>query len=520
MDLFQQVFHHVPENKMMICWQACHIGVVPDRVETHLASFHKNIHAAQRKAIVNVVWGLPDLAWRPSEVILPNPNTEPIEDLDVYHDGLVCTFERHEGGQCLQILRERSGLQKHSRNLHNWLNPHNRGGDVRNRSQDAYNGLYRSGRSCQRLFRTGGWPQYVAVRAEPSTSTPDASSNREEQADAILTQCKESIVEARSSRAVEDDSNRLIPNAWLAFTGWAGHLSKFKDKEQIRAYIQPAGDGDDCVEEDIGLEDACRGTRRLIRAAFQVCKADIVGKAALESANRRETGAVSNEKPFYAGHQKKTIRKYSDVFVSKLRYLWKTAQQETKPKYFMTKRQLECLEKLRDVAAPEKFGKDFEGIRNGSIAARKESRRQTIEDASMVFWIAMFDHELKDSEFKSSIISGLAVFGIDTQNGSWKTALNYTPILSAIVTVMRALVVYRAWQMRQQSIQNGIAAGLTQEEAENKARSVVEGVDKLVERFMTLRKFGGRISPMDRILHMRTNEHEGPDDDQGRWAIS
>ncbi len=32
----------------------------------------------------------------------------------------------------------------------------------------------------------------------------------------------------------------------------------------------------------------------------------------------------------------------------------------------------------------------------------------------------------------------------------------------------------------------------------------MEGVDKLVERFMTLRKFGGRISPMDRILHMRT----------------
>ncbi len=60
----------------------------------------------------------------------------------------------------------------------------------------------------------------------------------------------------------------------------------------------------------------------------------------------------------------------------------------------------------------------------------------------------MFDHELKDSEFKSGIISRLAVLGIDIQTGSWKTALNYTPILSAIVTVMRALVVYRSWQMR------------------------------------------------------------------------
>ena len=130
-----------------------------------------------------------------------------------------------------------------------------------------------------------------------------------------MTQYKEGIDEARQRRPVERDSNRLVPNAWLAFTGWAGHLSKFKDKHQIKAYIQRAGDGDECAEGHIGLEDACRGTRRLIRVAFQTYKADIVGKAALESVNRREIGAESKEKPFYAGHQKKTIRKYSDIFV-------------------------------------------------------------------------------------------------------------------------------------------------------------------------------------------------------------
>ena len=159
----------------------------------------------------------------------------------------------------------------------------------------------------------------------------------------------------------------------VEITGWASHLSKFEDKEQIKAYIQRAGDGNECAEGDIGLEDACRGTRRLIRAAFRVCKAGIVGKAALESANRRETGAESNEKPFYVGHQKKTIRKYSDILVCIKRYIWRTGQQETKPKYFMTKRQSERLERLRDVTAPEKVRHDIEGSSNRSIVARKKA---------------------------------------------------------------------------------------------------------------------------------------------------
>lgn len=122
----------------------------------------------------------------------------------------------------------------------------------------------------------------------------------------------------------------------------------------------------------------------------------------------------------------------------------------------------------------------------------------------MSLWINIIDHELHNDEFESGIISGLAVLGIDTQSGSWRTALNYTPILSAIVSLMRALVVHRAWRMRQDSIAVGMADGMLAQEAKQQARSAVEGVDALVQRSMTLREFGGRISPMDRILRTRT----------------
>lgn len=78
-------------------------------------------------------------------------------------------------------------------------------------------------------------------------------------------------------------------------------MSKFKNKKQIKLYIQNANNKkSESIEADIGLENICRSIRRLIRAAFKVCKSSIVGKAALELANRRKIEAKLNKRPFYA----------------------------------------------------------------------------------------------------------------------------------------------------------------------------------------------------------------------------
>lgn len=58
--------------------------------------------------------------------------------------------------------------------------------------------------------------------------------------------------------------------------------------------------------------------------------------------------------------------------------------------------------------------------------------------------------------------------------------------------------------MRQDSIAVGVASVLSEQDARDQARSTVDGVDALVQRFMTLRESGGRISPMDRISRTRT----------------
>jgi hypothetical protein len=97
----------------------------------------------------------------------------------------------------------------------------------------------------------------------------------------------------------------------------------------------------------------------------------------------------------------------------------------------------------------DRIGEDDEGeVRAGSrraartAVAAKKAAAAAAEEASLAFWIAMFDHELKDREFESSIISTAAILGLEVEKGGWRSALSYTPMLSAIITTLQALVVY------------------------------------------------------------------------------
>jgi hypothetical protein len=42
---------------------------------------------------------------------------------------------------------------------------------------------------------------------------------------------------------------------------------------------------------------------------------------------------------------------------------------------------------------------------------------------------------------------------------------------------------------------------LTEVEARRRAPAIVDGVDAIVKRFMTIRHFGSRITPIDRLLY-------------------
>jgi hypothetical protein len=170
---------------------------------------------------------------------------------------------------------------------------------------------------------------------------------------------------------------------------------------------------------------------------------EIIGRPALEAVNRRETGERSNERPFYTEQKVQTIRKYTRVWTKMLRYIWRTAERETRPDYELTREQKRSLADLQDSV-------------NGEQRVAKKDEASTTDKASLAFWMAMFDYELKDREFESGITSAAAVLGLEVQREGWKSALSYTPVLSALITVTRALVVYKAYNDRQQSIRSDV----------------------------------------------------------------
>ncbi|KAK1046048.1 hypothetical protein LTR74_018028 [Friedmanniomyces endolithicus] len=224
--------------------------------------------------------------------------------------------------------------------------------------------MWEEGQHCQRFFEFGPWQRYFlsVERAE-----------QEEQAEKILAEGKAILEAARAKRKIEASTSQYDANPWLRFTQWPQHLAGFQ-REHLLAAISAdrIGGGNksdsqegsrddsnssstnsstDSDDDEDDLAEACIATRRLIRTAFATCRPTIVGRAALEFVNRRETGGVNNEKPFYTEQQVKTVKKYTEHWVKILRYIWRTAEWKTRPKYRLTNVQKKRLERLRVMAA-------------------------------------------------------------------------------------------------------------------------------------------------------------------------
>jgi superfamily II DNA/RNA helicase len=362
---------------------------------------------------------------------------------------------------------------------------------------------------CQRFFKTGTWQRYFAVQnTDQSESNSTGNTNMptiQQRAQALVNRIADEKAQHKQNQEIGGAAHRTVANPWLNFTQWPQHLAKFRPEELI-ATIRPemedaeteiqAADDVEASEEAPGLVEACKATRRLIRRAFSIVKPVIVGRAALEYVNRRECGAASQEKPFYGEQQTKTIWKYSGHWIKMLRYIWRTAGKQHRPDYQLTPEQTRRLTVMQQAAAAVKSNR-------GTQEERRRQRQQLVQ-AVLEFWIAMFDHHLKDREFESGIISALAVLGLDTEKGGWMPAVNYTPILAGIITPLRAIVVYRAWSARIRSIRRHMRNGKSKDEAGREAPSVLDGVQGMVDTFMTLTQFHGHPTPMDRIYHQKT----------------
>jgi hypothetical protein len=91
-----------------------------------------------------------------------------------------------------------------------------------------------------------------------------------------------------------------------------------------------------------------------------------------------------------------------------------------------------------------------------------EEARASVQQALLQFCIALLDHNLVDNEYKSPVISGLAVMGVREDKG-WDAPEDYTPKLSGIIKLARLMVIQMAYQARQASIARRVGQGWSRE---------------------------------------------------------
>ena len=80
-----------------------------------------------------------------------------------------------------------------------------------------------------------------------------------------------------------------------------------------------------------------------------------------------------------------------------------------RPKYRLTDGQWRALMELRRAAS-------------GRVASKDE--REGIVQAGSDFWIAIFDHDLRDDEYENAMLSGLAVLGACGAKNGWVPAIS------------------------------------------------------------------------------------------------
>lgn len=221
---------------------------------------------------------------------------------------------------------------------------------MRQKTQHASNRLWKDGHPCQRLFRAVGWPAYVAVETR-------ANSLHAEDISGIVKADLQRIGNEQEAAAAQElikESSRQQADPWLELTKWISHLKGVSRATLLYARRLP-DEAEDARKEkgkegfESDLEDVYKAMRRLIRKAFHSSQPEIASRPVREIIERRETGAESNERPFYSGHKVSTIKKYSRNLIQILCYLWRTYKQTGWPPYKLTSRQDVVLRSLKQI---------------------------------------------------------------------------------------------------------------------------------------------------------------------------
>jgi RecQ family ATP-dependent DNA helicase len=294
------------------------------------------------------------------------------------------------------------------------------------------------------------------------------------------------------------------PNAWLRRVGWAAHLEEL-DRKELRELVAPAD------EDEPHLQVLCKAFDWMIQDAQYHAVREVVGLEALFEANKKEADRET-QMPFSSWMETTTVKRYTEVCKQVLCFIFRAEEDEPdkRPPYELTERQQSSIEVIRDAIRGFMQWKTDQGpARDEEDTREEEESDEEIKLMSQIqrevlrLWMALLDHPLQDNEYKSVLISGLAVLGLREDDG-WLDAEDYTPKYSAVIKLARLMVIHEACIRRQEAIERYQNQGLSVAEAGKKARSHYHLIRGMVRQFMTMAHDGRDPTPIQWLYRSRS----------------
>jgi RecQ family ATP-dependent DNA helicase len=535
-------FEHLVEYALAVC-RECQHGVLPSHIKSHVQRAHP-AKRKQAKAIAEEVGNWAGLIQYAGELEVPSQVIEPIHQLPVYKDGLMCQVDPNH---CCRIFRKPEGIRKHWRDVHRWSAAGKGGHPTREKQKEIQERISQHCKKvhCQRLLVQGQGSQYFQVH-QPGDDGPDVVPVNGEAAWAQVGEQMAKAwanVETRAQDTIQQGEKDEV-NPWLERTQWLPYLVGMERPELLACIEEPVADPDPRQEQQAEPVEAAMWAAMEGLARFsQASVIHRIGVFVRLEAIRTEKHQTRFQ-PLQPYMDEKSIGDHTRPWQQILMFFARTQREHAwkSPAYRFARRQREAWEAFVKAAERSVEGEedeeeeedDEEDEEEGEVEAEdredetmadvdeaidemetgtaeptanaisEPERLSGIQRACLEFCIALLSQSITRKEYDSPLVCALAVLGV--KEDGWKGAEQYPPVLSAVIKVARFMVVQQALELSGPSDNNEFDSDSAYESDNSsnpprrRRKGCLQFVQEMMDRFMVR----GSHSPMQWMLDLRT----------------
>lgn len=480
----QEVFQYLSPHRVLAC-RLCATGVPPSQLVSHLRTWHRGLNPLFRTPRLTAQWIreqlLPSLPSQPidpyKEAVRPPPcSSLPLSPLKVFV-GYGCSH-------CEYVCRGESDIRQHYNQTHAKVRRRRGGayttpGPARDQADQEHYGKQLPWQpvSYQRFFSAGGIKGNHSFRVQAAAAEEQETRPRgnklevRNQADYIASAVFTKLTRLETSQPVPGCSIsaptvKSLVSPWLERTRWLQYLDG-ADLHELAQLVQI-----ECVAPEPTLAVLFGAIDRLTDAACRSLSEDrlnFFGQKKIASFLPQRSGYSA---PLVYKLQQATYKAYKLTWKRLLAFVARTSTPDrpSQLQHRLTPQQAALYDSLS--AEASRFALD------PLIGTRR------LDVACLDFCIALLNDQMHGNLFESSILSFLAVLGVDEGNNTFYEASNYTSKLSGFIKIAQLLVLQKAVLLAESG----------------DCTDPIEPLDEMRERFMTV----DNCSPISWCISLRS----------------